>query len=200
MNAGGVKDNANPVVHQVQEKRTQGGRKPRVFQRLNFVEEQDSDLPLARTHDWAVERTAEDRAIFLALTNVAAASPSNVSLLRKAGLDIPSSTGDALRSPNFVPGRPIKEKLVLEESNKRDEIDAEEVFMIIRNIQDPEHPLTLEQLNVVNRDQIEVNDNFHAGSDVLSSVNIRFTPTVPHCSMATLIGEFRRTIYWSLLL
>jgi len=182
MLSGAVKENANPVVHKVQEKRTQGGRKPRVFQRLNFVEEQDADLPLARTHDWAVERTAEDRAIFLALTDVAAASPSNVSLLRKAGLAIPATTGNALRSPNFVPGRP-KEKLVLEGCSKRDEIDSEEVFMIIRNIQDPEHPLTLEQLNVVNRDHIEVHDNFVASTDTsqsgqntpLSTVDVRFT-------------------------
>lgn len=183
MISGAVKENANPVVHQVQERRIQGGRTSLVFQRLNFVEEEDADLPLARTHDWAVERTAEDRAIFLALTDVAAASPSNVRLLRKAGIAIPSSTGNALGSPNFVPSRPLEEKLVLEGLGKRDEIDAEEVFAIISNIQDPEHPLTLEQLNVVNRSHIEVHDNFVAGSDTsqsghslpLSTVDVRFT-------------------------
>lgn len=45
----------------------------------------------------------------------------------------------------------------------------------------PEHPLTLEQLNVVQYEHIEVADK---GSHVL----VQFTPTVPHCSMATLIG------------
>lgn len=179
-----VKENANPVVHKVQEKRTQGRKKPEVFQRLNFVDEDDDDLPLARTYNWAVERTAEDRAIFLALTDVAAASPSNVSLLRKAGLSIPTSTGDALRSPAFVPARPVEEeKLALEGYTKRDAIDEEEIFTIIRNIQDPEHPLTLEQLNVVNRAHIEVHDNYVEGSDAsqsgrsmpLSTVDVRFT-------------------------
>lgn len=194
MISGAVKENANPVVHKVKEKRTQGRNKPPIFKRLNFVEDHESDLSLARTRDWAVERSAEDRAIFLALTDVAAVSPSNVRLLRKAGLNIPQSTGDALRSPNFVPARPTTEKLEAEGQNERDVIDEEEVFMIIRNIQDPEHPLTLEQLNVVNRAHIEVHDV--EGSDTsqngrsmpLSTVDVRFTPTIPHCSMATLIG------------
>ena len=186
MNADTVKENANPVVHHVQEKRKQGGRKPlgwSQIQRLNFVEEEDDDvLPLARTLDWSVERSAEDRAIFLALADTAAAKSTNVSLLRKAGLMIPSSTGNALRAPNFVPGRPVEGRQLHEGSSKRDKIDEEEVFEIIRNIQDPEHPLTLEQLNVVNRSHIEVHDNYvesdasRTGQTVpLSTVDVRFT-------------------------
>lgn len=53
------------------------------------------------------------------------------------------------------------------------------VFDIIRHIMDPEHPLTLEQLKVVSLDQIEVENN---------RVYVRFTPTIPHCSSASLIG------------
>ncbi|KAK3086873.1 hypothetical protein FSP39_024709, partial [Pinctada imbricata] len=52
---------------------------------------------------------------------------------------------------------------------------------LIRTINDPEHPLTLEELNVVENAKVHVND-----SD--SRVSIEFTPTIPHCSMATLIG------------
>ncbi len=52
---------------------------------------------------------------------------------------------------------------------------------LIRNINDPEHPLTLEQLNVVQQGHIDV-------SDLESKVTVSFTPTIPHCSMATLIG------------
>mmetsp|Transcript_1563 Transcript_1563/g.2395 ORF Transcript_1563/g.2395 Transcript_1563/m.2395 type:complete len:161 (+) Transcript_1563:3435-3917(+) len=59
--------------------------------------------------------------------------------------------------------------------------DAEEVFDLIRDIQDPEHPLTLEQLNVAEVGNIEVDNE-------TCKVVIRFTPTVPHCSMSTLIG------------
>lgn len=62
-----------------------------------------------------------------------------------------------------------------------DVIDEEEVFDILRNINDPEHPLTLEQLNVACLDLIKVDDQ-------KSTVDVSFTPTIPHCSMATLIG------------
>ncbi|KAG5324834.1 GALL2 protein, partial [Pseudoatta argentina] len=62
-----------------------------------------------------------------------------------------------------------------------DEFDAREIFDIIRNINDPEHPLTLEELNVVEQNLIEVDDKSNR-------VNVKFTPTIPHCSMATLIG------------
>ena len=63
----------------------------------------------------------------------------------------------------------------------RDEVTEYEVFECIRHLNDPEHPLTLEQLNVVTVDNIFVND---ADSTLL----VQFTPTIPHCSMATLIG------------
>ena len=60
-------------------------------------------------------------------------------------------------------------------------VDAAEVFNIIRDIQDPEHPYTLEQLNVVKEELITV--------DIpRRSVDVVFVPTVPHCSMSTLIG------------
>ena len=62
-----------------------------------------------------------------------------------------------------------------------DPITSEEVFEYIRHINDPEHPLTLEQLNVVNI------DNIHIHHDT-KLVEVFFTPTIPHCSMATLIG------------
>uniref|UniRef100_A0ACB8EAP6 Cytosolic iron-sulfur assembly component 2B n=1 Tax=Sphaerodactylus townsendi TaxID=933632 RepID=A0ACB8EAP6_9SAUR len=44
-----------------------------------------------------------------------------------------------------------------------------------------EHPLTLEELNVVEQVRVKVND-------AESTVSVEFTPTIPHCSMATLIG------------
>jgi metal-sulfur cluster biosynthetic enzyme len=58
---------------------------------------------------------------------------------------------------------------------------AAEVFDLLRDINDPEHPLTLEQLQVAQLQLIDV-------SDSESTVAVRFTPTIPHCSMATLIG------------
>ncbi|KAJ1766835.1 Cytosolic iron-sulfur assembly component 2B [Coemansia sp. RSA 1843] len=62
-----------------------------------------------------------------------------------------------------------------------DPIDSEEVYGLIRSINDPEHPLTLEQLHVANKEHIYVDDQ-------VNHVLIEFTPTIPHCSMATLIG------------
>uniref|UniRef100_A0A8C6WW55 Cytosolic iron-sulfur assembly component 2B n=1 Tax=Neogobius melanostomus TaxID=47308 RepID=A0A8C6WW55_9GOBI len=62
-----------------------------------------------------------------------------------------------------------------------DPIDDREIFDLIRSINDPEHPLSLEELNVVEQVRVKVDD---AGS----TVGIEFTPTIPHCSMATLIG------------
>ncbi|CAE6471763.1 unnamed protein product [Rhizoctonia solani] len=65
------------------------------------------------------------------------------------------------------------------EEEEEEPIDSEEIFDLLRSINDPEHPLTLEQLKVVSAEQITVSPNH---------VMIRFTPTIPHCSMATLIG------------
>ncbi|KAI8467973.1 MAG: hypothetical protein J3K34DRAFT_386643 [Monoraphidium minutum] len=63
----------------------------------------------------------------------------------------------------------------------REPIDALEVFDHLRDITDPEHPYSLEQLGVLGEGQIEVDD-------ARGAVRVAFTPTVEHCSMATLIG------------
>jgi len=66
---------------------------------------------------------------------------------------------------------------------------AEEVFELIRHINDPEHPLTLEQLRVAQLEHVQVVDALGgADAHAASSIDIRFTPTIPHCSLATLIG------------
>ena len=52
---------------------------------------------------------------------------------------------------------------------------------MIRHITDPEHPNTLEDLAVLNLEDIFIN---HATSEV----KVDFTPTIPNCGMATLIG------------
>ncbi len=55
---------------------------------------------------------------------------------------------------------------------------------MIRTIRDPEKPNTLEELDVVTEKCVEVQD---LGDDEYLII-IRFSPTVPHCSLATLIG------------
>jgi len=87
-----------------------------------------------------------------------------------------------IQNPNPVIYAPqVIERHETLDENDPDAFDAFEVFDLIRRINDPEHPLTLEQLNVTQYDNILVeNDN--------SYVRVYFTPTIPHCSMATLIG------------
>lgn len=67
------------------------------------------------------------------------------------------------------------------DDNVEDQVDEREIFDLIKNIKDPEHPLTLEELNVVREDQIHVD----LDSNVIS---IEFSPTINRCSMAPLIG------------
>ncbi|CAL4080420.1 unnamed protein product, partial [Meganyctiphanes norvegica] len=63
----------------------------------------------------------------------------------------------------------------------QDPFDTREIFDLVRTIRDPEHPLSLEELNVVSESQCQV-------SEVDGDVCVLFTPTIPHCSMASLIG------------
>ena len=67
------------------------------------------------------------------------------------------------------------------DDNHEDVMDEREIFDIIRNLQDPEHPLTLEELNVLDIESVKLDNHKQI-------CRIEFTPTIPHCSMATLIG------------
>lgn len=93
------------------------------------------------------------------------------------------------------------------------------IIDLIRDIKDPEHPHTLEELNVIKESDITLRhpppvslpnpgpSQIHTSSNTLPSqseigasagsnftddeevwIRVQFTPTVPHCSLATLIG------------
>lgn len=67
------------------------------------------------------------------------------------------------------------------DDNIEDPIDAREIFDLVKDIKDPEHPLTLEELNVVRENQISLDlEN--------NIISIEFSPTINRCSMAPLIG------------
>lgn len=71
---------------------------------------------------------------------------------------------------------------LLEITDLQDELSSQEIFESLRHLTDPEHPnLSLEQLKVVEAGHVWVNEE-------TSTVFVRFTPTVPTCSVATLIG------------
>lgn len=58
----------------------------------------------------------------------------------------------------------------------------------IRDIRDPEHPNTLEELSVVDRSSVTVTECTPGTELAWGTVSIAFSPTVPHCSLASLIG------------
>ncbi|KAH0544198.1 hypothetical protein FGG08_001643 [Glutinoglossum americanum] len=66
-----------------------------------------------------------------------------------------------------------------------DRIDEQEIYDLISSISDPEHPLSLGELAVVNLPDIDVRD---APTAPFSTVLVQITPTITHCSLATVIG------------
>ncbi|KAG2386702.1 hypothetical protein C9374_002446 [Naegleria lovaniensis] len=61
-----------------------------------------------------------------------------------------------------------------------DEFDEIDLFESIADIRDPEHPYSLEELNIVNENSIVFDAN--------NIVKIFFTPTVKHCSLVSHIS------------
>ncbi|KAI4262656.1 MAG: hypothetical protein L6R42_002171 [Xanthoria sp. 1 TBL-2021] len=84
------------------------------------------------------------------------------------------------------------------ESSDNDEevepIDEQEIYDLIASIQDPEHPLTLGSLSVVNLPDITLTSTLPSSSlsnpslPAITTVTVLVTPTITHCSLATVIG------------
>mmetsp|Transcript_3746 Transcript_3746/g.16375 ORF Transcript_3746/g.16375 Transcript_3746/m.16375 type:complete len:95 (+) Transcript_3746:208-492(+) len=73
---------------------------------------------------------------------------------------------------------------------RRDVIEADStleatIYELLRDIRDPEHPNTLEELSVIEKENIRISEPEEFMKPV---VKVQFVPTVPHCSMASLIG------------
>ncbi|CAI0473426.1 unnamed protein product [Linum tenue] len=69
-----------------------------------------------------------------------------------------------------------------EDSHCCDAVDPLDIYDFVRDIRDPEHPYSLEQLSVLSEESISVDDKLGR------ILRITFTPTIQHCSMATVIG------------
>ncbi|KAK3336460.1 hypothetical protein B0T19DRAFT_39505 [Cercophora scortea] len=69
-------------------------------------------------------------------------------------------------------------------------IDEQEIYDLISTISDPEHPHTLGQLSVVRLPDIYVTPSPTERLDPqsLRTVLVELTPTINHCSLATVIG------------
>ena len=195
---GGPKENANPTVLRV-EKVTRR-RQPLGWSAVQSLSSNVGSSTATSSRS-SSNSNGTDRAIRLALHD-ADQHGKGLTMLRSVGVELCATTKQEfsrttiskntayfpaeLGRRKFRPGATIAPDQTINDSPvARDAIDADEIFEIIRNIQDPEHPLTLEQLGVVSRSQIEVEDN---PPDEISKVHVRFTPTIPHCSMATMIG------------
>lgn len=266
MNAGRPKENANPTIRSVDKDRFHARRRTTPLDWSHMGHFQKAPIEVAATNEssssllnW-IPTTSEDRAILQALMDVSKSTHGKgVTLLQTAGLSIPTQDDGVAAlfgfpeisllpentNPSSSTTHPATNALSSYHNNRRpvrhEAIDAEEVFQIIRTIQDPEHPHTLEQLGVVSLEQVQVydgeystisrhQDNEDGGdhddnknnsnndddddndenamfqqeepssvshvpstkmtspSSTLSTVHVRFTPTIPHCSMATLIG------------
>lgn len=197
MDPSAPKENVNPTILSVEKDRFHSRRNPFDLSQLGSFVKADGS-----TDDAWMPSSAEDRAILQALMDVSQRTHGRgVALLENAGLVLPKSfpERDFFASPSTIPlveenaaSSPFARdsSTTPKEIFSRDSIDSEEVFDIIRNIQDPEHPHTLEQLGVVSLEQVEVRDGDpNPGAVGMQSIaKVRFTPTIPHCSMATLIG------------
>ncbi|EQK98925.1 hypothetical protein G6O67_007582 [Ophiocordyceps sinensis] len=72
-----------------------------------------------------------------------------------------------------------------------DPIDEQEIYDLISTISDPEHPVSLGQLSVINLPDIQITPSPALGvpdQNTIVQVSVQITPTITHCSLATVIG------------
>lgn len=186
------KENPNPIIHSTQKhtqltrssdvtllgstaiRRYALGSKVSLRYESNDYVDIESSLPSVPT--------AEERLVAIALSEAAYPNRNNtaldssfgrvspyVELLQDAAFPMfqPNQLQKTLKIPSFTPFG--MSKTTNTTSHKRDAITANEVFEIIRNIQDPEHPLTLEQLNVVRLELVKVVDAHHDSDEEITS-------------------------------
>ncbi|KAH7313526.1 FAM96B-like protein [Stachybotrys elegans] len=70
-------------------------------------------------------------------------------------------------------------------------IDEQEIYDLIASISDPEHPVSLGQLSVINLPDIHITPSPVLGvpsPNTIVQVAVEITPTITHCSLATVIG------------
>ncbi|KAL2129140.1 hypothetical protein VTI74DRAFT_8175 [Chaetomium olivicolor] len=77
-----------------------------------------------------------------------------------------------------------------DEDYGEDPVDEQDIYDLISTISDPEHPHTLGQLSVVRLPDIHLTPSTtgRPGPDSLVTVLVELTPTINHCSLATVIG------------
>lgn len=76
------------------------------------------------------------------------------------------------------------------DSDAEDEpIDTQEIYDLVSTMSDPEHPITLGALAVVSLPDIAIKPTIpNRPTSNLHTVTVLITPTIQHCSLATVIG------------
>lgn len=70
-----------------------------------------------------------------------------------------------------------------------EEIDEQEIYDLVATMSDPEHPITLGALAVVSLPDISIKNTIPTRpTSNLRTVTVLITPTIQHCSLATVIG------------
>lgn len=70
-----------------------------------------------------------------------------------------------------------------------EDIDEQEIYDLVATMSDPEHPITLGALAVVSLGDISIRPTMpHRPDSPLRTVTVLVTPTIQHCSLATVIG------------
>ncbi|TKA70265.1 hypothetical protein B0A49_05070 [Cryomyces minteri] len=120
--------------------------------------------------------------------------PSNPSSTSKPRADGSTGLFDALipsytyLNDPFAPRSPSSSEADSDDENVFEEIDEQEVYDLISTISDPEHPLSLGSLAVVNLPDIHIDTAPTTSRNPISTVTVLVTPTITHCSLATVIG------------
>ncbi|KAL4774115.1 hypothetical protein BDW60DRAFT_15874 [Aspergillus nidulans var. acristatus] len=97
---------------------------------------------------------------------------------------LPSLTVDALSDYSPSPSESGNDDDLMEEP-----IDEQEIYDLVSTISDPEHPISLGALAVVSLPDISIKPTLPDVPDSpLRTVTVLITPTITHCSLATVIG------------
>ena len=155
MNSSGMKENANPIIYEVKETvrvDTTANTKVGSYSIQSFGGGVDDDDTNNHTSSMEQINTC------LAWQHVMEEEQYNLDILKEAGL-----LSSSKRNHTSLFSTNKKNQFIRQRQRKqcsRDAITVDEVFEMIRHIQDPEHlDLTLEQLNVVNYKHVYVIDN-----------------------------------------
>ncbi len=89
----------------------------------------------------------------------------------------------------FSPATSSKAESDSDNDSMVEPIDEQEIYDLISTISDPEHPLSLGSLAVVSLPDISIKPTIPSRpQSTLRTVTVLVTPTITHCSLATVIG------------